>query len=193
MPAVPLFEGTRPYEQIPFQYSLHILEKEGGDVKQHEFLAEAGLDPRQDLARKLVADIPADVCVLSYNMVFEKGVIKRLAAQFPAYAGRLMNIHDNIRDLMVPFRRKDYYTREMKGSYSIKSVLPSLVPGIGYDGMVIGNGGEAMIAYAALHKSKDVTEAEKIKKALLDYCRLDTYGMVLLCDKLREAAAQDDL
>jgi hypothetical protein len=193
MPAVPLFEGTRPYEQIPFQYSLHIMEKEGGEVMHREFLAEAGIDPREDLAKRLVADIPEDVCVLAYNMVFEKGVIKRLAMQFPAFAGRLMSIHDSILDLMAPFRRKDYYTREMNGSYSIKSVLPALVSGLGYDGMVIGNGGEAMNAYAALRMAKDETEADDIRKALLDYCRLDTYGMVLLCDKLKEVTAQDHL
>lgn len=187
MPAVPLFDGTSPYEQIPFQYSLHILEKEGEEVKHHEFLAEAGIDPREDLARKLVADIPADVCVLAYNMVFEKGVIKRLAAQFPAFAGRLMNIHDSILDLMAPFRRKDYYTREMNGSYSIKFVLPALVPGCGYDGMVIGNGGEAMSAYAALHLVKDEAEVARIRKALLEYCKLDTFAMVALLGKLKEA------
>lgn len=193
MPAVPIYEGTNPYEQIPFQYSLHILEKEGGEIKHHEFLAESGIDQRENLARQLVADIPSDVCILAYNMVFEKGVIKRLAAQFPAFAGRLMNIHDNILDLMAPFRRKDYYSREMNGSYSIKAVLPALVPGLGYEGMIIGNGGEAMNAYASLRIAKDEEEADGIRKALLDYCRLDTYGMVLLCDKLKEAVAQEDL
>lgn len=191
-PVVPLFDGTRPYEQIPFQYSLHILEREGEEVKHREFLAEAGKDPREELARKLVTDIPTEVCILAYNMAFEKGVIKRLAGQFPSLAARLMNIHDNICDLMVPFRRKDCYTREMNGSYSIKSVLPALVPGQGYDGMVIGNGGEAMCAYAALCVVKDGSEADNIRKALLDYCRLDTYGMVLLLCKLRDIATQDN-
>ena len=183
--AVPLFDGTRPYEQIPFQYSLHAMDREGGEKRHYEFLTEAGTDPREVLAKRLIADIPPDACVLAYNRGFEKGVIKRLAEQFPAYANRLMNIHDNILDLMAPFRSKYYYTREMQGSYSIKSVLPALIPGQGYDGMVIGNGGEAMNAYATLHLVKDEAELAGIRKALLEYCKLDTLAMVMLLEKLR--------
>jgi len=190
--AVPLFDGTRPYGQIPFQYSLHAMDREGGDVRHYEFLAEAGADPREDLVKRLIADIPPDVCILAYNRGFEKGVIKRLAEQFPAYANRLMNIHDKILDLMAPFRGKYYYTKEMQGSYSIKYVLPALIPGQCYDGMAICNGGEAMNAYATLHLVKDEVEKAGIRKALLEYCKLDTFAMVTILDKLRQVVSIDN-
>ena len=140
--------------------------------------------------KRLVADILIDACVLAYNMVFEKGVIKRLAEQFPAHADKLMNIHDNMLDLMAPFRSKYYYTKEMQGSYSIKYVLPALVPGMSYDGMAISNGGEAMNAYATLHLVKDEAEVAKIRKDLLEYCKLDTLAMVKLLDVLRRTACR---
>jgi hypothetical protein len=97
-----------------------------------------------------------------------------------------MSIHDNILDLMAPFRGKYYYVRAMQGSYSIKYVLPALLPGQSYDGMAICNGGEAMKAFAKLHLVKDEAEKAKTRKALLEYCKLDTLAMVMLLEKLRE-------
>jgi Domain of unknown function(DUF2779) len=186
---IPMFDGTRPYQMIPFQYSLHSLEHKGSECKHYEFLGQQGQDPRESLVKRLVADVPAGACVLAYNMTFEKMVIKNLAEQFPAYADKLMSIHDNIVDLMAPFRSKYYYTREMQGSYSIKYVLPALIPGMKYDGMAICNGGEAMNAYANLHLVKDEAEVESIRKALLEYCKLDTLAMVVLLGKLRDAVS----
>ena len=189
--AIPLFDGTRPYEQMPFQYSLHSLESENAESKHAEFLARQGSDPRESLVKRLVADIPHDACVLAYNMTFEKMIIRNLAGQFPAYANRLMNIHDNMLDLMAPFRSKYFYTKEMQGSYSIKHVLPALVPGMGYDGLTISNGGEAMNAYATLHLVKDEAEVARIRTALLEYCKLDTFAMVALLGKLKEVVSAD--
>jgi len=190
--AIPLFDGTRPYQLIPFQYSLHSLEHKGAECKHYEFLGQQGNDPRESLVKRLVADIPVEACVLAYNMTFEKMVIKNLAEQFPVYANKLMNIHDGILDLMAPFRSKYYYTKEMQGSYSIKYILPALVPGMGYNGMAICNGGEAMNAYANLHLVKDEAEVERIRKALMEYCKLDTHAMVALLDKLQEVVGANN-
>lgn len=188
-PAVPIFEGTRPYEQIPFQYSLHFIEKEGGEPRHYEFLAKEGIDPREELIKRLVSDIPPDACALAYNMGFEKGVLKNLAEEFPAYADKLMNIYDKITDLMSPFQKKYWYTKEMKGSHSIKYVLPALIPELSYKGMEIGNGGEAMSAYAPLHLIEDQKEVARIRKALLEYCKLDTLAMVRILEKMKTAGA----
>ena len=87
--------------QIPFQYSLHIEQKDGS-LMHKEFLAQEGIDPRYELAKKLIEDIPTDVTVLAYNMGFEKGVIRKLAAMFSEFASHLIAIHDNIQDLMTP-------------------------------------------------------------------------------------------
>jgi hypothetical protein len=185
--AIPQFRGVGAYMQIPFQYSIHI-EHEDGRLEHREFLAQAGKDPRAEIAEKLTLDIPPNVTVLAYNMSFEKSVIKHLAAAFPDFSSKLMSIHDNILDLMLPFWKKWYYAPKMLGSYSIKSVMPSLVPDMekaykNLDG--IHEGGEAMSAFAHLaDKSED--EQSIIRTQLLEYCKLDTFAMVKVLQKLRE-------
>ncbi len=188
--AVPLFDGLSPYQQIPFQYSLHFLEQADEELKHKEFLGKEGRDPRRELAERLVSDIPENACILAYNQGFEKGVIRKLAEQFLDLRNELLAIHDNIRDLMYPFQKKDYYTPQMRGSYSIKYVLPALVPELSYDELEVGNGGEAMSAYANLHLVDDEVEREKTRKALLEYCHLDTLAMVKIWEKLLEVSSR---
>ncbi len=183
---IPLFDDASPYEQIPFQYSLHILDK---SLTHKEFLAEAGIDPRRTLAEELVKDIPLDVITVVYNERFEKGAIKRLANLYPDLKEHLMNIHDNIKDLMIPFKNQWYYSKSLKGSYSIKYVLPALFPSeesLDYHNLdLIHNGSEAMNSYATLNnKSKE--EQAYIRERLLRYCELDTYAMVKIYEKLIE-------
>ncbi len=188
-PAVPLFDDSKPYEQIVFQYSLHYLESEGGELKHKEFLAYPGEDPRKALAEQLCKDIPQDVCTTAYNMGFEKGRIKRLAELYPELSEHLMNIHDHIVDLMIPFQKKMYYAYEMKGSYSIKYVLPALFPrepSLDYHNLEgVHNGSEASAIYAKMsNMSKD--ELEKQRGYLLKYCGLDTFAMIKVWEKLCE-------
>lgn len=187
--AVPKFIGLRPYEQIPFQFSIH-KDDGNGNLEHFEFLAEAGADPRYELALNLIKFIPQDTCVLAYNMSFEKGVIRRLAEIYPQISNELMAIHDNIKDLMAPFASKSYYHPKMQGSYSIKYVLPALVPEFesAYKDLnLIHHGGEAMQAYAAM-ASINETQRDAYKKALLEYCKLDTLAMVKVLEKLCEVA-----
>ena len=187
--AVPEFVGLRPYEQIPFQFSIH-KEDGKGNLEHFEFLAEVGADPRYELALNLIKFIPQNACVLAYHASFEKGVIQNLATLFPQLSSYLMNIHGNIKDLEIPFAKKFYYHPKMCGSSSIKKVLPAIVPSFesAYSSLdLIHNGGEAMSQYAKLkHKTKD--EQDMIRKALLAYCKLDTLAMVKVLEKLREVA-----
>lgn len=187
--SIPKYDGIRPYMQIPFQYSLHYIEKENGELKHKEFLAEAGKDERRKLAERLIQDIPENACVLAYNMKFEKMVIKELAENYKDLSEKLLNIRGNIQDLMEPFHDRNYYTKEMQGSFSIKLVLPALFPDnpeLDYHNLsVVHNGGEAMSTFANLDKyPKD--EQEKIRKGLLEYCKLDTLAMVKIWKKLKE-------
>ena len=185
--AVPLYKGISPYQQIPFQYSLHV-EHSDGILEHREFLADVGVDPRRALAEKLVKDIPLHVNTLAYNMSFEKGVIKRLAEQFEDLSEHLMSIYDNMKDLMVPFQKKHFVTPSMQGSYSIKYILPALVPEFekAYKELEgIHNGSQAMNAFATLHV-KSLEEQKKIRKQLLAYCELDTLAMVRILEKLRK-------
>ena len=185
--AVPEFVGLSPYEQIPFQFSIH--KDDGkGNLEHFEFLAEVGADPRYELALNLIKFIPQDACVLAYNMSFEKRVIRRLAEIYPQVSNELMAIHDNIKDLMAPFASKSYYHPKMRGSYSIKYVLPALVPEFesAYKDLnLIHHGGEAMQAYEAM-AYMPAKERDAYKKALLAYCKLDTLAMVKVLEKLRE-------
>ena len=190
--AIPPFDHTRPYQQITSQYSLHIQAKKNGSLKHREFLGEAGRDPRRALAERLCRDIPGDVCVVAYYMTFEKGRIAELAALFPDLSAHLMAIHNNVKDLIVPFRQKAWNSPAQDGSNSIKAVLPAMFPDdpeLDYDSLdLIHDGGEAMEAYLNLHKQLP-HEQERIRKALLAYCRLDTLAMVKILEELNRLSA----
>ncbi len=187
--SIPKYDNISPYEQIPFQYSLHYIESENSELKHTEYLAEPDIDPRYSLACSLVNDIPKDVCVLAYNMKFEKMVIKKLAKLYPDLREHLLNIYDNIHDLMIPFVNRDYYTKDMHGSYSIKYVLPALFPNdpsLDYHNLeMVHNGSEASNTYANLGKYS-LEEQEKIRKNMLKYCELDTYAMVKIWQKIKQ-------
>lgn len=189
--AIPPYDFSSPYEQIPFQYSLHWLESADSELKHTEFLAEAGKDPRRALAEKLCADIPMNVCTTAYNMSFEKNVIKKLAEIYPDLSSHLMNIHNNIQDLMIPFSKKYYYLPEMQGSYSIKYVLPALYPddpSLDYHNLEgIQKGDQASNAFKAM-KNMSPEEVAETRKNLLAYCKLDTFAMVKVWERLKEVA-----
>ncbi len=191
--AIPEFIGCHPYEQIPFQYSLHV-EYEDGRLEHYEFLAKEGEDPRRTLAERLIKDIPVGVCSTAYNMSFERTVIKHLAEAFPDLAEHLMDIHDNMHDLMVPFQKQYYYSKAMQGSYSIKYVLPALWPGdpeLDYHNLEgVHNGSEASASFAdmANHTPEEIAT---MRENLLKYCELDTYAMVKVLRKLKEVVEEN--
>ena len=186
MEPVPSFDGQRPYQQIPFQYSLHILA--GGKLSHHEFLGEPGLDPRRLFIEKLLVDARTCRTILVYNQAFEVARLQEMTDNFPEFAGEIEAIIARIVDLMAPFRNKDYYVRAMCGSHSIKYVLPALVPDLSYAGLAIADGEMAMLAYAELAKTGNRADKEKIRQNLLEYCRMDTFGMVRIWEKLLSVA-----
>ena len=194
---VPQYDGTRPYQQITFQYSLHYIEHEGGPLKHTAFLAPSdGSDPRRALAEALCHDIPMDACTMVYNDTFEKARIKEMAEAYPDLATHLMNIRDNIIDLLIPFRRGHYYTPAMGGSFSIKSVLPALFPDdeeLNYHNLnpLVQNGGHAMTIFPKI-KDMSTKEAEEARQALLAYCHLDTLAMVRVWEKLTMSMTTKD-
>lgn len=185
--AIPQFTGQRPYQQIPFQYSIHV-EQENGYIDHFAYLAESGEDPRRKVAEALVKDILMDVQVLAYNASFERSIVQKLAEQFMDLYEHLMNISENIVDLMIPFQKQHYYTTAMKGSYSIKSVMPALVPEMdnAYKGLeLVSHGADAMNIFPKLSTMTDQDEIERNRKALLDYCELDTLAMVKVLHALK--------
>jgi len=186
--AIPRYKGIKPFEQIPFQYSLHV-EHEDGTLEHKEYLAEDSVDSRYELASRLCEDIPNNATVLAYNMSFEKGVIKRLASSYDELSEHLLSVNENMQDLMVPFQKKWYVTPAMQGSYSIKYVLPALVPEFEkaykeLDG--VQNGSQAMNAFANMGKLS-AKEKQKMRTSLLEYCKLDTLAMVEILRELKES------
>ena len=187
---IPPYPGTKPYQQIPFQYSLHYIEQPGGELKHKAFLAASGADPRRSIAESLCRDIPMHTCVTAYNRGFECGRLNELALAFPDLAPHLLNIRSNIQDLLTPFQSGYYYNRAMGGSFSIKSVLPALFPddpALDYHNLEgVHNGGEAMTIFPKI-KDMPPEEAAEARRNLLEYCKLDTYAMVKVWEALRDA------
>ena len=184
-PAVPLFDNSSPYETIPFQFSLHVQSKKGGDLKHVEFLHTGADDPRPGFLEELVKACRKQGSVVVYNQPFESGVNNRLALKFPEYAARLEKINDRMVDLLVPFRSRHLYHPEMKGSASLKSVLPAFVPDLTYEGLAISNGEVASITYNRCISGQGPEEERKqIFDDLREYCKLDTLAEVKLVEVL---------
>jgi hypothetical protein len=185
MPAIPLFDGTHPYQQIPFQFSLHIQEVKGGSVTHREFLHTASGDPRKGFVEQLINDCGDAGSVVVYNRAFEASVNKSLAEAFPDYFVALSDINDRMVDLLVPFRSRSLYHPLMRGSASLKSVLPAFVSDLSYDGISISDGQTASLMYLKVIKNEvSEEEKEKILRDLREYCKVDTLAEVKLLEIL---------
>ena len=184
--AIPLFDGTRPYQQIPFQFSLHVVEEENAIAKHYSFLADGNDDPRHEFIASLKKVLGNSGSIVVYNQSFEKGVLRALANVYTEYDKWVESLNDRIIDLLAPFRSFHYYDARQKGSASIKNVLPVLT-GTNYDHLDISDGMDASLAFLDVI-SNNVTEKEeiKIREDLEKYCALDTEGMIWIVDKLKE-------
>jgi len=184
-PAIPRYDGTWPFQQIPFQFSLHIVRTPGAEPEHHSFLAEGRADPRPGLLRRLELLLGRDGSIIAYNAPFERSCLQACAAMFPDYAEWCKGITARLSDLCLPFSDFSWYHPGQHGSGSMKSVMP-LLTGLSYDGMEISEGGEASEAFMRMMFGS-VTEEERarMKEGLLAYCGLDTRGMVAMVEKLR--------
>jgi hypothetical protein len=184
--AIPLFDGTRPYQNVPFQFSLHVQETPGGEPRHFSFLAEGRRDPRQQLLGSLSGLTGNSGSIVAYNKSFEEGVLKDLGNAFPEFAGWFDGVISRLVDLIVPFRSFHYYHPSQKGSASLKSVLPAIT-GKGYEEMPIASGDDASLAFLTVTFENVATEeVARIREELLAYCALDTEGMVMIVERLEE-------
>ncbi|MBA7586804.1 hypothetical protein ES708_28810 [subsurface metagenome] len=185
-PAIPIYDGTRPYQTIPFQFSLHIVENDESEPVHHSFLAEGTGDPRPQLLRELQEVLGSEGSIIAYNSGFEEGVLRELVEAFPEYLDWFEGILVRIVDLLMPFSNFHYYNASQKDTASLKRVLPAIT-GKGYEEMGIGAGMDASIAYERITYG-DATQEEisKVRTDLEKYCALDTEGMIWIVDKLRE-------
>jgi hypothetical protein len=178
--AVPIWKGTRPFQQIPFQFSTHTLRR-SGSLEHESFLDLSGNDPSRALAEALIDACGGTGPVFAYAAAFENSRIKELAARFPRLGKPLRDISNRIVDLL-PVAEQHYYHPSQEGSWSIKSVLPAVAPDLQYDDLEgVRDGGMAMEAYReAIDPSTTAVRKNEIQRHLLAYCRLDTYAMVRL-------------
>ena len=185
-PGVPKYQGTRPYQQVLFQYSLHIKQSEDSELQHKEYLADPKKDPRNGFIEHLISECGNYGDILVYNIGFERGRLNELIEQFPDYNDPLQAIIERLKDLMIPFQNKWYYTPEMKGSYSIKYVLPALAPEFSYNDLNIKDGGMASSIYLSMTNNNFKGDEISTRKDLLEYCKLDTYAMVKIIEKLKK-------
>lgn len=178
--AVPIWTGTRPYQQLPFQFSLHVLD-EAGSLRHHGFLDLSGDDPSRACAQSLVELCGEQGPVFAYNAAFECRVMRELAGRFPEFAPVLEGIIGRMVDLL-PVARNRYYHPSQHGSWSIKAVLPAAVPELSYDQLEgVQDGNMAVSAYMEAIASATAPERKReIEEQLFSYCRLDTFAMVRL-------------
>lgn len=178
--AVPIWKGTRPYQQITFQFSLHTLGA-SGQLEQTAFLDLSGNDPSKPFASALITACGQHGPVYVYNAGFETARIRELAERYPAFSELLLAINERVVDLL-PIAREHYYHPSQQGSWSIKKVLPAVVPELRYDALDgVQDGGMAMDAFLeGIHPSTSAERKAEIERQLLEYCKLDTYAMVRL-------------
>lgn len=188
---IPEIEKTRPYQQLPFQYSLHILNDKDAQPEHKEFLAQTDdTDFIIHFAESVIDNVTENGSVIVYNKTFEGTLVnKELARMYPDLEDKFISINNMMIDFMEPFKKKQYYTKDMQGSYSIKYVLPALYPDnleLDYQNLsLIHDRGEASEAFLSL-KDKTPAEQEMIREELLKYCKLDTYALVKIFEKFKE-------
>ncbi|MCC6277281.1 MAG: DUF2779 domain-containing protein [Oligoflexia bacterium] len=189
-PAIPIFDGTHPYEQVPFQFSCHVLMDSKTELKHFEYLQKDSNDPREPIAEALINGIGPVGSVVAYNKKFEEGVLKRLAERFPSRREQLLGIASRLVDPW-PIIESAVYDKNFFGSFSLKSVAPALLgPAINYSTMAISDGSQASTSFMALIKNKLHPKARALLiEAMLDYCRQDTLATVELVNWLFKEAA----
>lgn len=184
-PAIPLYDGMKPYQHVPFQFSLHI-QQEDGSVEHFEYLHDGKDDPRPKLLKAMKDSFLDKGSIVVYYQSFERGKLLEMAEAFPDYHNWADSIIARFVDLYEPFSKFVYYDPEQKGSASLKATMPSLT-GKGYEDLEISDGGQTMRAYSKITFG-EVTpeEKEEIRKNMLKYCGQDTEGMIWMIDKLKE-------
>jgi hypothetical protein len=182
--AVPAFTGCKPYQQVPFQFSCHILEA-NGRLTHCDYLHTDADDPREALAASLLEHIGETGHLVAYNVSFERSVLRHLAEQLPNYAEPLQKIAERLWDQLAIFR-KHYQDYRFGGSNSLKSVLPVMVPSLSYKLLAVQNGTQAQVVWERMIAEQDTAVQQEMIQQLRNYCHLDTLAMVEIHQTLKE-------
>lgn len=185
--AIPRFDGFSPYQQIPFQYSLHVLRAPDAELEHFEFLHTEAGDPSISLAKSLQKDIGLIGSVIVWNKGFERGRNEEIARRIPEVREFMDSVNSRLYDLMDIFKKQYYVHKDFRGSTSIKKILPVLVPELSYENLGIKEGGTAAESWNKITAGKiSPEEKEKTEKDLLVYCGLDSYAMYAIWKALSD-------
>ncbi|MBU4304369.1 MAG: DUF2779 domain-containing protein [Candidatus Omnitrophica bacterium] len=189
-PAIPAYDNTKPFETIPFQYSLYVIKCKGMKPEHHSYLAPGDKDPRPEILKQLKTLLGNSGSVIAYNASFEKTVLRHASEAYPKYQGWVSTLEERVIDLLVPFRSFLYYHPGQEGSASLKKVLPVLTKS-NYDNMEIADGGMASIEYCRVTFGQNIAakERQRVRAALEKYCDLDTKGMIEILEGLRRESS----
>jgi hypothetical protein len=190
--AIPLFDYVRPFEQIPFQFSLHIVSSPRSQPQHHMFLADGFDDPRLDFLQRLCERLPDSGSIVAYNAGFEQARLEECCRLHPQFESWLTGVQTRFVDLLKPFRAFRYYGPGQNGSASMKTVLPALT-GRTYYNLAIQDGGMASQEYLRVqyaHVPDD--ERQRVRRALEEYCGQDTEGMIWIVEALRKLVSEQD-
>jgi len=184
-PAIPRFAGMRPYDHLPFQWSVHVVRRLGAEPEHRDFLTTEAGDPRRKFIASLCEVVRDRGSIVVFNAPFESQRLSDLAAWLPDFAVRIERIQSRLWDLLLVVRNHVYHPA-FAGSYSLKTVLPALVPEMTYSGLEVANGRDAGLAWESVVRGAlEHTERERIRRALLSYCRQDTLALVRVLEKVR--------
>jgi hypothetical protein len=186
-PAIPLYDLSRPYETIPFQYSLHVVRKEGAEAERYSYLAQGDRDPRPEILKKLKKLLGKSGSIIAYNAIFEKTVLRKAGDAYPKYKAWVSKIKERFIDLLDPFRSFCYYNPNQAGSASLKDVLP-VITRSNYKDLEIADGGTASNEYYRVTFGEDIDkkDRQRVRVALEKYCDLDTKGMIDILEQLKK-------
>ncbi|MFV1956709.1 MAG: DUF2779 domain-containing protein [bacterium] len=185
-PAIPVYDGTRPYQQVPFQFSLHIMESPGSEPVHYSYLPEGTEDPRPEILKRLSHHIGPTGSIVAYNAGFEVKCLRQSAEAYPQYSDWFDVVEPRIVDLLDPFKNFNIYHPDQDGTASLKAVLPAFT-GIdwGDEGVVNGETAGTWFYKITFEETTD-EEKQEIRRQLEEYCRKDTEGLIHLLNKLRE-------
>jgi hypothetical protein len=188
LPAIPWFNRYGPYQNIVFQYSLHIQKESGGELEHREFLATRPHDPSFEMVESLKKDIGVGKgSIIVWHKPFEMGRNRELGQLQPADADFMQQLNDRIIDLKEVFSKSMYVDPKFKGSASIKKVLPVIAPELSYKNLPINNGADANKKWGKMIKGEmSKEEIEKTQRDLLTYCKQDTFAMVRIFEELKK-------
>jgi hypothetical protein len=185
-PAVPLFDRVRPYQDVPFQFSLHVVKDEKSGPVHYSYLTSGTGDPRPGLLVELQKVLGNSGSIVAYNKGFEEGCLRDMAAAFSEYSDWIDQVCKRLIDLLGPFSNFHYYHPAQKGSASLKAVLPAIT-GKGYDDLDISDGQVASVAFlAAIYGEMPEEDRANVISNLQEYCGRDTEGMIWIVERLRE-------